>query len=48
MNIKDILAKMLIARYGQEIDWAYLEKRASKPENDTLAELRAFKSRGTS
>jgi hypothetical protein len=42
------MTELLIARYGKEIDWAYLEKRAVLPENDTLAELRALKSKGAS
>jgi len=42
------MTELLIARYGKEIDWAYLEKRAALPENDTLAELRALKSKGAS
>jgi len=40
------MTELLIARYGREIDWDYLEKRAALPENDTLAELRALKSKG--
>ena len=42
------MTELLVARYGKEIDWAYLEKRAALPENDTLAELRALKSKGAS
>jgi hypothetical protein len=42
------MTELLIARYGKEIDWAYLEKKAALPENDTLAELRALKGRGAS
>jgi hypothetical protein len=42
------MTELLIARYGKEIDWVYLEKRAALPENDTLAELRALKSKGAS
>jgi hypothetical protein len=40
------MTELLIVRYGKEIDWAYLEKKAALPENDTLAELHAFKGRG--
>jgi hypothetical protein len=40
------MTELLIARYENEIDWAYLENKASLPENDTLAELRAFKGKG--
>ncbi len=42
------MTELLIARYGGEIDWAYLEKKAALPENDTLAELGALKSKGAS
>lgn len=40
------MTELLIARYGAEVDWAYLEKKAAMPENDTLAELRALKGKG--
>lgn len=40
------MTELLIARYGKELDWAYLERRAALPENDTLAELRALKRKG--
>jgi hypothetical protein len=39
------MTELLIVRYRQELDWAYLEKKAALPENDTLAELRALKDR---
>jgi len=39
------MTELLIARYGKEVDWAYLEKKAALPENDTRTELRAFKSK---
>jgi len=39
------MTELLIARYGKEIDWAYLEKKAALPENDTLTELRSLKDR---
>jgi hypothetical protein len=39
------MAELLIARYGEEIDRAYIEKRAALPENDTLAELRELMGR---
>ena len=39
------MTELLIARYGPEIDWAYLEKKASLPANDALAELRDLKDR---
>jgi hypothetical protein len=40
------MTELLIARYGKELDWAYLERRAALPENDSLAELRALKRKG--
>ncbi len=42
------MTELLIARYGKELDWDYLEKKAARPENGTLAELRAFKDRRSS
>ena len=39
------MTELLIVRYREELDWAYLEKRAALPENDTLAEIRALKER---
>jgi hypothetical protein len=41
------MTELLIVRYRGELDWAYLEKRAALPENDTLAEIRALKERPT-
>ena len=42
------MTELLIARYGKEVDWVYLEKKAALPANDTLAELRSVKKRTTS
>jgi hypothetical protein len=42
------MTELLIARYGKEIDWGYLEKKAALPENGTLADLRALRERGSS
>jgi hypothetical protein len=39
-------AALLVARYRNELDWSYLERKAALPENDTLAELRALGERG--
>jgi hypothetical protein len=39
------MAELLLAKYGQKLDWAYLEKRCSEPENDTLEELRSIRLR---
>ena len=36
---------LLVARYREELDWPYLEKKAALPENDTLADLWALKDR---
>ena len=40
------MAELLIRRYFNEMDWGYLEKKASLPENDLLADLLKLK-RGT-
>jgi hypothetical protein len=37
------MAELLLVRYKEEVDWAYLEKKAALPENGTLAEVRAIK-----
>lgn len=42
------MTELLIARYGKELDWGYLERRAALPENDTLAVLRALRNKGAS
>ncbi|MEW5902439.1 MAG: hypothetical protein AB1715_13320, partial [Acidobacteriota bacterium] len=39
------MAEILIARYRQDMDWPYLERKAALPENDTLAELTFLKSK---
>ena len=39
------MAELLVMRYVKELDWAYLEKKAEKPENDVLQELMTFKSK---
>lgn len=36
------MAELLIARYGKDMDWAYLERRAARPENGIAAELAAL------
>ncbi len=33
------MVELLVMKYLKEIDWAYLEKQAEKPDNDTLSEL---------
>ena len=37
------MVELLIYRYLNDLDWSYLEKKAAKPENDILLELREFK-----
>jgi predicted nucleotidyltransferase len=37
------MVELLTKKYFNDLDWAYLEKRARSPENDTLKELLEFK-----
>ncbi len=37
------LVELLIRRYKDELDWSYLEKKATLPENDTLSEILELK-----
>lgn len=37
------MVELLIRRYKEDLDWAYLEKKARLPENDTLSEILALK-----
>ena len=39
------MAELLIMRYGKEMDWEYLEKKAKKPENDLAQELDEMKTK---
>jgi hypothetical protein len=39
------MAELLVTRYLKELNWAYLEKRAEKPENDTSIELKQLRKR---
>jgi len=39
------MTELLIARYGEDLDRAYLEKRAALPENDTLGEIQGLLNR---
>jgi len=39
------MVELLIRRYGNDLDWRYLEKRAVLPENDTLSEILELKKR---
>lgn len=42
------MAELLIMRYGKEMDWDYLEKKAKKPENDLAQELDEMKTKSGS
>lgn len=37
------MVELLIRRYRNDLDWSYLEKKAIRPENDTLSEILALK-----
>jgi len=37
------MVELLIRRYIKELDWLYLEKKATTPENNTLSELLELK-----
>jgi hypothetical protein len=37
------LVELLVRRYGDDLDWDYLEEKALLPENDTLAKVRELK-----
>ena len=37
------MAELLIVKYEEELDWAYLEKKAKHPKNDVLEELWGLK-----
>ncbi len=37
------MVELLLARYYNELDWNYLEKKAILPENDTVIELNEMK-----
>jgi hypothetical protein len=39
------MAELLVNRYLADLDWAYLERKAALPENDTLKELHHMKER---
>jgi hypothetical protein len=34
------MAELLVMRYLKELDWVYIEKRARKPVNDIITELK--------
>jgi hypothetical protein len=37
------MTELLIVKYNRELDWAYLDKAAKKPENDVFDELMEMK-----
>lgn len=37
------MTELLIERYGKEMNWDYLERKAEQPQNDTLDELKSLK-----
>lgn len=37
------MAELMVVKYGKELDWAYLEKKAQKLESDILEELLELK-----
>lgn len=37
------MVDLLVRKYLKELDWAYLEKQAAKPDNNTLTELLELK-----
>jgi len=37
------MVELLVRRYGPELQWGYLEKKAALPENDTMRELDILK-----
>jgi hypothetical protein len=39
------MVDLLIARYGKDMDWNYLERKAALPENGTSAELASLKNK---
>lgn len=39
------MVELLIQRYGYELDWDYLERKAALPENDTFSEISELKTR---
>jgi predicted nucleotidyltransferase len=39
------MVELLVQRYRNELDWAYLERKAALPENDILSEILELKQR---
>jgi hypothetical protein len=40
------MVELLVRRYGHDLDWVYLEKKATLSENDTLSEILGLKKEG--
>lgn len=41
------MVELLVHRYFNDLDWSYLERKASRPESDILEELREVKRRAS-
>lgn len=39
------MVELLLKRYNKELDWGYLEKKAKRPENNTVSELLELRKR---
>jgi predicted nucleotidyltransferase len=39
------MVELLVNHYFNDLDWAYLEKKAARPENDILPELQEYRRR---
>jgi hypothetical protein len=39
------MVELLLKRYNKELDWVYLEKKAARPESNTMSELLELKKR---
>lgn len=39
------MAELLVRKYAAEVDWEYLERKASGPDNDVLDELSILRSK---
>lgn len=39
------MVELLLKRYNKELDWGYFEKKAARPENNTMSELLELKKR---
>ena len=41
------MVALLLERYSADLDWDYLEKKATEPANDTAAELKVMRGQGS-